>query len=427
MKIEEALDYIHVIKWQEMTPGLSRMEELMEKAGHPEKACKYIHIAGTNGKGSTAAMLAAVLSSAGYRTGLYTSPHIYRFNERMQIDGEQISDEEICDLVSFIKPLADSMSESPTEFELISAIAFEYFKRNKCDIVVLEVGLGGAMDSTNVIPCPEVAVLSAIGLDHTGILGDTLTEIAATKAGIIKPGCDVVIYRQNPEVEQVFIDRCISVGARAHLCEPECVKSISMDWDGQVVDYKDYKGVSLPLCGTYQIKNVSMVFKTVEILNDKGYNIKSESLRRGLSKVKWPCRFEVLKKDPVFIVDGAHNPQGIEATARSLSAHCHGRKVIFIIGVMADKDLDTMIPFISEIASEFIAVTPDYPGRAMEAAVLKEHLDRYGLPTIAASSVKEGVETALAHAGRDGIICALGSLYMPVDVRGALNELSLLR
>ncbi len=426
MNIDEALDYIHETCWQSKAPGLSRMEELMELTGHPERGVKYIHIAGTNGKGSTAAMLAAVLRSAGYRTGQFTSPHIYRFNERMQINGEQISDEDICDLVERIRPFVEKMTESPTEFELISAIGFMYFQKKKCDIVVLEVGLGGALDSTNVIPAPEVAVLAAIGLDHTGILGDTLPEIATEKAGIIKPGCHAVIYRQDPEVEQVFLDKCAETGARAHLCQPECVHPVSADWDGQILDYKEYKGIRLPLTGAYQIKNVSMVFKTVEILNDKGYNITSDAIKTGLSRVEWPCRFEVLRKDPVFIIDGAHNPQGIEATAESLRSRCHGRKVIFVIGVMADKDLDTMIPYITELASEFVAVTPDYPGRAMPAVELKEHLDRYKVPTIAASSIKEGVETAMAHAGRDGIICALGSLYMPVDVRAALNELNLL-
>ncbi|MBR5336683.1 MAG: bifunctional folylpolyglutamate synthase/dihydrofolate synthase [Lachnospiraceae bacterium] len=423
MNINEALEYIHGIKWQSQKPGLSRTEELMGLMGHPEGDCRYIHIAGTNGKGSTAAMLAAVLTAAGYKTGLFTSPHIYRFNERMQVSGEMISDEDICSLVEYIKPFVAKMKEPPTEFELISAIGFEYFKRQKCDIVVLEVGLGGRMDSTNVIPAPEVAVLAAIGLDHTGILGNTLTEIAAEKAGIIKPGCHAVIYRQDRSVEKVFTDKCKEVGAVPHLCEPEKVIPLSLDWDVQVVDYKEYKAMSIPLTGSYQIKNLSMVFKTIEILNEKGYNILSEAVRTGLAAVKWPCRFEVLMKEPVFIVDGAHNPQGIEATAESLSAHCKGRKVTFIIGVMADKDLDTMIPHIAGLAREFIAVTPDYPGRAMEATLLKGHLEKYGLPVMAASSIKEGVRTALDHAGTDGIICALGSLYMPVDIKKSIEDL----
>lgn len=423
MNIDEVYSFIHETCWQSRQPGLYRIKELMEYMGNPQDNMKYIHIAGTNGKGSTAAMLAAVLTHSGYKTGLFTSPHIYRFNERMQINGEMISDEDICELADYIKPFTEKMSESPTEFELISAFGFEYFKRKGCDIVVLEVGLGGLMDSTNIISSPEVAVLAAIGLDHTGLLGNTLKEIAGEKAGIIKKGCDAVIYRQDREVEQVFIDKCREVGAAYHLCQPEEVIRKSIDWDRQVVDYKEYKDLCVPLTGSYQINNLSMVLKTVEILNEKGYNIKAGDLREGLALVKWPCRFEVLMKNPVFIIDGAHNPQGIEVTAQSLRLHSGDRKIIFIIGVMADKDLDTMIPAIADLAGEFIAVTPNYPGRAMEAAVLKEHLEKYDVPVMAAGSIKEGVKSALEAAGRDGIICALGSLYMPIDVKKSIEEL----
>ena len=423
MKIDEVYSFIHETCWQSTQPGLDRIKELMEFMGNPQNDMKYIHIAGTNGKGSTAAMLAAVLTRAGYKTGLYTSPHIYRFNERMQINGEMISDEEICELADYIKPFTEKMSQAPTEFELISAFGFEYFKRKKCQIVVLEVGLGGRMDSTNIIPSPEVAVLTAIGLDHTGVLGNSLTEIAREKAGIIKAGCHAVIYRQEEDVEQVFIDKCREVGATYHLCQPEEVIRRSIDWDRQRVDYKEYKDLEVPLTGSYQINNLSMVLKTVEILNEKGYNIGAGVLKEGLASVKWPCRFEVLMKNPVFIIDGAHNPQGIEATAESLRLHSGDRKIIFVIGVMADKDLDTMIPAIADLAGEFIAVTPDYPGRAMDAKILKEHLDKYNVPVMAAGSIKEGVKTALEHAGTDGIICALGSLYMPIDVKKSLEEL----
>ncbi|MBE6015498.1 MAG: bifunctional folylpolyglutamate synthase/dihydrofolate synthase [Lachnospiraceae bacterium] len=423
MNINEALEYIHGINWQSREPGLQRINELMDMCGHPERELKFIHIAGTNGKGSTAAMLAAVLAQAGYRTGLFTSPHIYKFNERMQINGEYITDEDICALADYIKPFTDKMSEAPTEFELISAIGFEYFKRQKVDIVVLEVGLGGEMDSTNVIPAPEVAVLAAIGLDHTGLLGNTLPEIAREKAGIIKAGCDAVIYRQDPEVEQVFIDKCKEVGATPHLCQPEEVIRTSIDLDRQTFDYKEYKGLSIPLTGAYQLKNLSMVLKTIEILTKKGYNIKADDLKAGLAATKWPCRFEVLKKDPVFIIDGAHNPQGIKATADSLRVFYKENSVIFLIGVMADKDLDTMIPYIKDLAKEFIAVTPDYPGRAMEAEVLKEHLAKYNASVTAAGSIKEGVSLALEKAGKEGAVCALGSLYMPIDVKRSLEEL----
>ena len=426
MNYEETLEYIHGITWQSRKPGLSRINELMELMGHPEKSTRYIHIAGTNGKGSTAAMLSSILTKAGYKTGLFTSPHIYRFNERMQINGEPISDEDVCQLADYIKQFTDKMTETPTEFELISAFGFEYFKRQECDIVVLEVGLGGLMDSTNVIECPEVAVLAAIGLDHTGLLGNSLVEIAREKAGIIKPGCSAVIYRQEPEVEAVFIDKCKEVGADYYLCEPDAFVRKDCDWDSQTFDYKDMKDLVISLTGSYQLKNASMVLKTIEILNKKGYNVNDTALREGLISTQWPCRFQVLTKEPVFIIDGAHNPQGIKATADSLRLHLKGRKVIFIIGVMSDKDLNTMIPYIDEYALEYIAVTPNYEGRAMKAEALGDYLKRFNRPVTVAESIQSGVETSLKKAGRDGIVCAIGSLYMPVDVKEALVKLGVL-
>lgn len=426
MNIQEALEYIHGITWQSREPGLKRINELMDMMGHPEKELKYIHIAGTNGKGSTAAMLASILTKAGYKTGLFTSPHIYKFNERMQINGEHISDEAICELAEYIKPFTDKMEETPTEFELVSAFGFEYFKRQGCDIVVLEVGLGGVMDSTNVIPSPEVAVLAAIGLDHTGLLGNTLTEIAKEKAGIIKPGCDAVIYRQEPEVEEVFLNQCKVVGATANLCEPEKVIRTDCDWDTQTFTYKDAENLVIPLTGSYQLKNVSMVLKTVEILRKKGYNIEAETLREGLLSTQWPCRFEVLTKDPVFIIDGAHNPQGIMATAESLRLHLKSEKVVFIIGVMSDKDLDTMIPYIDDLAAEYIAVSPDYPGRALDAADLGAYLEKFNRSVTVADSILDGVRIALRKADKDRIVCAIGSLYMPIDVKAALKKLGVI-
>ena len=208
MNVSQAIEYIHSVFWKGSIPGLSRTQALLAKMGNPQDDLRFIHIAGTNGKGSTAAMTASILQKAGYRTGLYTSPYIYRFHERMQINGEQISDEDLVAITEYVKPLADSMEECPTEFELVCCIAFEYFKRKNCDIVVLEVGMGGEFDATNVIKTPEVAVITNIGLDHTDVLGKTVEEIARTKAGIFKENGNAVIYRSTPSVEAVFAEVC---------------------------------------------------------------------------------------------------------------------------------------------------------------------------------------------------------------------------
>ena len=257
MNVNEAIEYIHSVYWKGGHFGLDRVLTLLEKMGNPEKKLKYVHIAGTNGKGSTASMTASILQKAGYRTGLYTSPYIYRFHERIQINGQQISDEDLVEITEYVKPLADSMEQSPTEFELVCAIAFEYFVRKQCDIVVLEVGLGGDYDATNVIECPEVAVITNIGLDHTDVLGNTLEEIARTKAGIFKEGGDAVIYRGLPSVEQVFEDVCREKHISLKKADFDGLRLKAHSLDGQVFDCGDRKNIVLPLLGDHQLHNAA--------------------------------------------------------------------------------------------------------------------------------------------------------------------------
>ena len=230
MTINEALDYIHAVDWRRSSLGLSRIDELLAQMGHPERTMKFVHVTGTNGKGSTCAILASVLRAAGYRTGLYTSPYIFRFNERMQIDGAPISDAELCAVTEEVRPLADGMADHPTEFEMVTAIAFSWFASRKCDIVVCEVGMGGELDATNVIPAPEAAVLCNIGLDHTAYLGDTVEKIAATKSGIIKAGCDAVLYPCAPSVREVVADRCRRCGVTLHSVDMDALVLSATRW-----------------------------------------------------------------------------------------------------------------------------------------------------------------------------------------------------
>ena len=247
MTLDEALDYIHRVDWRGSVPGLSRIDALLNKLGHPESAIKYIHITGTNGKGSTCAMTASVLQAAGYRTGLYTSPYIRRFNERMQINGVPIPDDDLCALVEEIQPLADSMADHPTEFELVTAIGLTWFARHHCDVVVCEVGMGGEFDATNVIPAPEAAVFCNIGLAHTQYLGDTIEKIAATKAGIIKPGCEAVLYRQTASVEEIIRQRCERLGVPLHLADFDGIRPEKAGLEGQVFYWEELADLHLPL------------------------------------------------------------------------------------------------------------------------------------------------------------------------------------
>ena len=422
MGIKETLEYIHSVKWQGSKPGLERTRELLAALGNPEKSLRFVHIAGTNGKGSTAACIASVLQNAGYRTGLYTSPYILRFNERMQVDGEHISDEELERLTDEIRPFADAMKDPPTEFELITALAMKHFLYKKCDIIVLEVGMGGKLDSTNVIGTPEVAVITAIGYDHVKELGPTLRDIAGEKAGIIKNGGDVVIYGGEPDVDDVFSSVSARHGANLYRADFKRISSEEFSLAGVKMNIEPYGEIILPLAGAYQPKNALVAVTAIEVLKKKGYHISDGNLVTGLATVRWPGRFEVLGHDPVFILDGAHNPQGIEATADSLLRHFPERKIVFVVGVMADKEVGLMMSYIAPLAGAFFTVRPDNP-RAMEPKTLAEILMPYGAPVTAMDTITDGVAEALRMAGKDGIVCALGSLYFSGEIRQAYDAL----
>ena len=370
MTLDEALHYIHSVCWKGSVPGLERISALLDKMGHPERKLKFIHVTGTNGKGSTCAMLASMFTKAGYKTGLYTSPYLIRFNERIQIDGVQIPDEEICEITEYIKPLADSIFEQPTEFEMVTALGFEYFARHNCDLVVCEVGMGGEFDATNVILPPEVAIICNIGLDHTEVLGDTLEKIAATKSGIIKPGCDAVIYREAPSVEAVIEARCKAVGAKLHKADFADIRLISHDLTGQVFDWERFKRLKLPL----------------------------------------------------FIIDGGHNPQCIQALVKNIQDYLAGRPLTILTGVLADKDYNCMYRNVEPYAKEFITVTPGNP-RALNAHDLAQYLSQFGKPVTACDAVADGVRLAVEHAGKDGVVLCYGSLYMIGEIEAGLQRL----
>ena len=421
MTYEEALSYIHSICWKGSKLGLDRTRELLGKLDDPQKELKFIHIAGTNGKGSTAAMLSSILEEAGYRVGLYTSPFINRFNERMQVNHQPIPDEELAALTEYVRPHADAMADSPTEFELITALAMVWFARQKCDIVVLEVGMGGELDSTNIIDVPEAAVIAAMGLDHVKELGPTMADIARAKAGIIKEGGRVVSYGGTPEADEVIAAVCRA--RNASLCQPDFSAIVPGDFslEGQTFSYKGWRGLRIPLVGAYQMNNAAVVLETVEVLRQRGWSVSDEAVRQGLADTRWPARFEVLRRDPVFIVDGGHNPHGIRATAESLSRLFPGRKITFVTGVMADKDVEHILGLIVPLAEQFFTVRPDNP-RAMDAGELAARIEAMGAKATACASVQDGVDRAIQAEGPHGVACALGSLYMSGEVRSCFGK-----
>lgn len=425
MNAEQAIAYIHSVCWKGSIPGLGRTQELLEKMGNPEKKLKFVHIAGTNGKGSTAAMTASILRKAGYRTGLYTSPYIYRFHERIQVDGVEISDEDLTEITEYVKPLADSMAQSPTEFELVCCIAFEYFYRKKCDIVVLEVGMGGAWDATNVIEVPEVAVITNIGLDHTEYLGDTVEKIAETKSGIFKPHGHGVVYRSTPSVEAVYERVCAERDVSLRKADFDGLVLKAHTLEGQVFDCGSRKNLVLPLLGDHQLHNASVVLSIADTLIGEGWKISEQNIYDGIRDVRWPGRFDIVCRKPLFIIDGGHNPQCIEALVKNIRDYLAGKKVIALTGVLADKDYADMYKPVMPLVDRFVCITPPNP-RKLEAEQLARYLRQAGAQAQASESILDGVKKAMDLAGEDGVVLCFGSLYSIGGIRDALKDLGVI-
>ena len=419
MDYQEALKYIDGVAWFGSKPGLSRVTELLHALGDPQDRLKFVHIAGTNGKGSCAAMLASVLKAAGYKTGLFTSPYLYRFNERMQINGEEIGNEALADIVTRVSIPAEKMEDHPTEFELMTAAAMLWYAEAGCDIVVLEVGLGGRFDATNVISRPEVSVIMNIGLDHTKILGDTVEQIAAEKAGIIKPGCPCVLYQQSESVTRVIRDRCGETGSTLTVADFSAIKTEFDSLEGQVFTYTG-DAYAIPLLGEHQRKNAAVVIETAEILRRRGWKLPQEDVEHGLYAVSWPARFEPVAQEPYFIVDGGHNPQCAHTVAENLKNYFPLCRRVLLMGVLADKDYKGLSEILAPEADEFVCVTPN-SDRALPAQELAELLRSFGKPVTVCDSIKEGVSAAIDAAGPEGMVCAVGSLYMVGEIRACFD------
>lgn len=421
MNISEALDYIHSVNWVFCKPGLDRIRTLCEALGNPQDKLTFIHVAGTNGKGSFCAMTESMLRAEGFCTGLFTSPYITCFNERMKVNGENISDEELIALVEEVRPIADAMEDRPTEFELITALAFLYFARHKCEVVVLECGLGGRLDATNIIKRPLLSVITGIALDHTAILGDTIEQIAAEKAGIIKAGTPLLWCGSDEVAERVILAHAEALGVRVVTVNKEALCVNRMTLDGTDFDFGDHKNMHIPLLGTYQPHNAAHALTAIDLLRRMDVIISEEAVRTGLASVAWPARFEVLRRDPFVIADGGHNPEGIDSAVRSIRAYFGEQKVCIVTGVMADKDYRYMADRIASVAECVFCLTPDNP-RALPAADYAAVFEGLGVPASAHGTVAEAVHAAIEEARQTGApVVSLGSLYMYNEVRTAVE------
>ena len=422
MKYIEALEYIHGVSWTFCKPGLDRIEALCQALGNPQDSLKFVHVAGTNGKGSFCSMLSSVLVESGLKVGLYTSPYILEFNERMRVDGTPISNATLARLTEKIRPIADAMEDKPTEFELITAIALEYFREEKVDVVVLECGMGGRLDSTNVISTSLLSVITGIALDHTAFLGNTVREIAKEKAGIIKPKIPVLYGGEDDEASEVIETVAKSNCSSYTRSDYKRLAVNSLTLDGTLFDYKTRKNVQISLLGVYQPKNASLVLDALDILRPHFPTVTEESIRKGLLAARWPARFEVISNSPLFIFDGAHNPQGIDAATEGIKLYFPSEKVVAVSGVLRDKDYCAIAKKISEVASDAFTITPDSP-RALSADEYATELDKNGVKAVACASISEAVKRAkeLAKQENKSVVC-LGSLYTYAEVISAVKQ-----
>ncbi len=420
MTKEEAIRYMETRGWSQTRLGLGRTRELLERLGNPQKKLKFVHVAGSNGKGSTCAMLSTILREAGYRTGLYISPYIEDFCERIQVNGEKIPGEALGRITERVREEADDMEDHPSHFELITAVGMIWFLESGCDLVVLEVGLGGEMDSTNVIDAPEAAVITNLGIEHTEYLGNTLREIASAKAGIIKRGTECICYESEPEAMDTVQRRCRELEVPFHPAGRDAVTALSSSLDGQVFRWKGEE-YFLPLLGPHQLRNAGVVLETVEVLRTRGWKISEENVKRGLAATRWPARLELLRRDPPVLLDGGHNPQCAEALAESLGILLPGRKAVFLCGVLRDKDYPRMMASILPFAKEFICLSP-LSERALKGMELAAWLGERGIRARAAQTVEEGLREALLSAG-DGPLVIFGSLYLAGAARSTFRRL----
>lgn len=418
MDYAEALKYIEGVSWLGVRPGLERVRALLERLGEPQRELKFVHVAGTNGKGSASALMAAALTAAGYKTGLYTSPHLLRFNERMRLDGEEIGDGELAELIGGLAEAARGLEEPCTEFELVTAAALLWFARRRADIVVLETGMGGRLDATNVIPRPECAVIMNIGLDHTAVLGDTVEAIASEKAGIFKGGA-AVSYAQEPGVASVLRAAAARTGTELRFADFSLIEPLGSSLEGQNFRFAGGE-YSIRLLGRHQLRNAATALTALAALRERGWVLPEEAVRRGFAGAAWPARFELVSRSPLFVVDGGHNPQCVRATAGAIREYMPGGRCVLLMGVLADKDWRGMLDILAPVAEGFVCATPDSE-RALPAGELAAELRRRGLRAEDGGEIPRAVERARELAGPAGAVCSVGSLYMAGAVRACLG------
>lgn len=429
MNMQECIHYLEEEVGFASRPGLERIRLLCDKLGNPEKKLSVIHIAGTNGKGSAAAMLSSILAAAGLRTGTYTSPHLERYNERFLINGAEISDADFCREITLAKQACEALSaegkEPPTLFEIITGAAFHYFARQGVDILVLEVGLGGAFDATNVVESPLLSLVMSISIDHTEFLGTSLEQIAKEKAGIIKKNCPVVLYSQHQIVYNI-VKAAASEKDAPFFCPNDAEISISSQTlEGTVFSVKNrlmsYQNLYLPLLGRYQVSNCTAVLTACAVLRERGVALPEKAVREGLANTRWAGRMEICGRRPLILLDGAHNADGISQLAASLSIYFDDKKITLLLGVLGDKEYRKMAEEILPFARTAILTEPE-SHRKLDVLTLSRSISGFSGEVYLEKNVAHAFQKALAVTPEDGVILACGSLYMVGALKRCLRK-----
>lgn len=426
MNYTEAVEFIENAAMYGIKLGLTNISKLLELLGNPQKDMNIIHVAGTNGKGSVCSYITNILMAAGYKTGMFTSPYLEKFTERMQVNLENIPDDKVVEYVEILKEkIAIMESEGynhPTFFELNTAMTLMHFNESGCDAVVLEVGLGGRYDSTNVICNPAVSVITTIGYDHMTILGDTLSEIAYQKAGIIKNKKPVAIYGELPK-DALTVIKWVAAEKRAQykISDYSQLKNISVTDTGYKFDYKKMTDIEIGMMGQHQIKNACLAIDAVSAITDNSIKVSLNAIRIGLRNTRWAGRVEIINDSPVIICDATHNPQGARVLREAIAERYKDKKIVYVMGVMKDKNYDEMAKIVLKDAFAVIAVKPNWH-RALEVDILLDTVKKYCENAYAGDTIKTAMEKAVKLAGEDGIICSFGSLYYVADVKQFVRE-----
>ena len=425
MNYQEAINFIENSHKFGMRLGLENSYKLLELLGNPQDKLKFIHVAGTNGKGSVCSFISNTLKEQGYKVGLYTSPYLETFTERIRLNGNNIPEEDVARIITIMKDKIEQMAAEghpyPTEFEIETAMAFYYYCEQEADYVVLEVGLGGRYDATNVIKSPLASVIVSLSLDHIGVLGDTLGKIAYEKAGIIKEDGITVVYKQKPEAEEVIKEVCKEKNSKYIEADFKHLEIKKSDIHSQIFDCtilgEKFENMEIKLIGDHQVNNAVLALTVIKVLKDeRNIEISEEAIRRGFLNTAWPGRIEKIKDNPVFIIDGAHNVDGAKSLSKALDKHFKGRKMTLLIGMLKDKDIDSVLSLLMDKFDKVITTTPN-SDRAISCEELKDKVQKYVDDVIAIPNIEDAVKYTLENAKDDDIIISAGSLYMIGTVR----------